>query len=236
MNYTDNFNLKMYEGSDKFNPLTVENDNTEAIDEALYDNQQAGICKAEETKTGSVHALVRDDSATPMFRFTATSDYTTGDTFTVDGIPYTTKTPSGASLSTGAYVIGSEVLCCVRDTLLTIFTGDASVSADSEKLGGQLPSYYAKASDVSDLGTDVENIDTVVDNLINKLSDLPTGTLAIGETTLVISNIGIRADGLIDIYTSKYGLYPNDAVTVNGSITLTFDAQTEPIVVKVRCL
>lgn len=236
MNTTDNYSLKIYEGSDNFNPLTVENANFEAIDEAMFANQQASITEATETKTGTVHALVRDVD-TAMFRFVATSDYASGDTFTVDGTAVTAKNMDGSALSAGAFVINSNVLCCLVGSLLTVYGASASASAqDAERLGGQLPSYYAKASDLTAVQSTANAAQSVANSLSTKLSQLPSGTLQAGQTSLTITNVGIREDGLIDIYTDKYGLYPTDVVTVNGSITMTFEAQTDAVIVKVRCL
>ena len=42
MQTTDNYELKVYEGTDKFNPITVENYNTEKIDETLKDIEETG--------------------------------------------------------------------------------------------------------------------------------------------------------------------------------------------------
>lgn len=98
-----------------------------------------------------------------MFKFTAVSNYTSGDTFTVDGVQVTALLTSGEALGTGAYIIGSEVLCSLKDTLLTVYTqgGTVKIAEDAEKLGGNLPEYYAKQSDL-----------TQVSNVANSASEL----------------------------------------------------------------
>lgn len=151
MNTTTNFELQTYEANDIVNVMTVDKSNMEKIDEVMKANQLSGIGKATENKSGSVHAITRANSDVDVFRFTATSNFTAGDTFVVDTVQVTALLPSGESLGTGAYVIGSEVLCSLRDTLLTVYvtSGVVAVAEDSEKLGGNLPEYYGTASDVA---------------------------------------------------------------------------------------
>lgn len=60
-----------------------------------------------------------------------------------------------------------------------------------------------------------------------------TGTLTAGQTSLTISDTAITADSLIDIYTDKYGVNPTNVVSAAGSVTLTFEAQTSDLNVKV---
>jgi len=61
-----------------------------------------------------------------------------------------------------------------------------------------------------------------------------TGTLAAGETEITLTDSHIETDGIYDFYTSKYGVVPTDVEIAAGSVTLTFDAQSENITVMVR--
>lgn len=198
MNTTTNFELQTYEANDIVNVMTVDKSNMEKIDEVMKANQLSGIGKATENKSGSVHAITRANSDVDVFRFTATSNFTAGDTFVVDTTQVTALLPSGESLGTGAYVIGAEVLCSLRDTLLTVYvtSGVVSVAEDSEKLGGNLPEYYGTASDVAQaqatasaagilaqsntqlitgLDTRVEALEQGIEYVIN--ADIPIGKL-----------------------------------------------------------
>ena len=83
---------------------------------------------------------------------------------------------------------------------------------------------------------DVNDTNTAVNELNNNLSNLPTATLSSGSTSVTIADTSIKENGLIDIYTDVYGLNPTSVVVANGSVTLTFDAQTVDVQVKVRCL
>lgn len=150
MTRTSNYDLIVVEGSDKVNLLTQMNPNTEKIDEVMKTNEKSGVQVATELLSGTVHAITRTVKSASMFKFTAISNYTSGDTFTVDGVQVTALLTSGEALGTGAYIIGSEVLCSLKDTLLTVYTqgGTIKLAEDSEKLGGNLPEYYAKQTEL----------------------------------------------------------------------------------------
>ena len=162
MNTSTNYGLKLYEGADLFNPLTVENVNFETLDEVLKAISDRAVGNATELKTATVHALTRTGNTDAnTFVFTATSNFTAGDTFTLDGVQVSALTVAGSQLSTGAYVIGSSVLVHVRDTLLTFYVSETTAQ-DAERLGGELPSYYAQASALNDVIADVTALATKV--------------------------------------------------------------------------
>ena len=149
MRKSTNFNLNLVEGNDLVNPLVQDVPNYETIDEQMYKNECNSIGIAVELKSGTVHALTRTIPNASMFRFQATSNFTAGDTFTVDGIQVSALTPSGETLASGCYIIGSEVLCVLRETLLTVYVSGGVTAQDSERLGGQLPEYYGTAESVA---------------------------------------------------------------------------------------
>lgn len=130
MKQTTNFNLKTVEGTDLFNPLTQMNPNWETIDEQMKANQTAGVTSATHNKSGTLHALVRATAGVPILRFTATGDYRTGDTFTVDGQNVTARLPDGSSLPDYAFRINSNIIAIQAGGVLTIITNGASVDLD----------------------------------------------------------------------------------------------------------
>lgn len=152
MRQSDNYELNLVEGTDLVNPLIQDVPNYEKIDEVMKANENASVGKAVELVSATVHAITRTWGDTPVFRFTATANYTAGETFTVDGIQVTALLPSGEALGTGAYITGAEVLCSLNSAtnLMTVYTsgGTATLAQDSEKLGGNAPSYYATATAV----------------------------------------------------------------------------------------
>jgi hypothetical protein len=60
-----------------------------------------------------------------------------------------------------------------------------------------------------------------------------TGTLTTGATSLTLKNNNIKTTSMIDIYTDNFSIYPTDVTVSDGSITLTFDAQTVDVNIKV---
>lgn len=130
MTNTTNYQLKKVEGNDLFNPLTQINPNWDDIDEAMKANQDAGVTNATHNKSGTLHAIVRSTAGVPVLRFTATGDFRTGDTFTVDGQNVTARLPDGSSLPDYAFRINSNIIAIQAGGVLTIITNGASVNLD----------------------------------------------------------------------------------------------------------
>ena len=174
MQNTENFNLKVYEGEDLFNPLIVENVNVQAIDTLMKKNEIHAVGDATELVSGTVHAITRLTPDAPMLRFTATSRFTAGDTFTVDGVQVSALTVSGEQLPDGAYIIGSEVLAYLKGTLLTVFTsqGTLATAKNALKLGGNDPEYYATASAVQTAQETATAAGNLANEVNNSLSDV----------------------------------------------------------------
>lgn len=121
MEYSEHYGLNLVEGSDTVNPMTVDKPNYEKIDETMYANECASVGTATELTTGTVHALTREKENQEVFRFRATSNYTVGDTFTVDGVVVSAQMSDGTTLADRCYIIGSDVLCALIGTQLTLF-------------------------------------------------------------------------------------------------------------------
>jgi len=78
-----------------------------------------------------------------------------------------------------------------------------------------------------------ENTSTALGNKADKPTVL-TGTLTTGATSLVLSNAAITTGSIIDIYTDKYGISPTAVNTETGKITMTFEAQTVAVGIRVE--
>ena len=61
-----------------------------------------------------------------------------------------------------------------------------------------------------------------------------TGTLTAGSTSLTITDASITASSTVDIFTDKFGVVPENVTISQGSIVLTFEAQSSDLGVKVR--
>lgn len=64
------------------------------------------------------------------------------------------------------------------------------------------------------------------------LGTVLSGTLQKGATSLQFTNSAIGNNSLIDIYTNPYGIVPLSATQSGTTVTLTFDAQTSAVNVK----
>ena len=148
MTNTTNFNLIEYEGSDLFNPLSVENVNMQRIDAALKQVQALGVGTATEVVSGTVHALTREHPDIKTITFKATGKWKSGDTMTIDGAQVSVLTPAGTTPPEGAWIIGSSVLGILVDTLLTVFVAGAADSGpvDADTLDGHNADYFATAA------------------------------------------------------------------------------------------
>lgn len=89
--------------------------NTDQIEDILMkvkDSVGGGsIITLNHQKIETVHALTGLGGATGLISavFTATADFTAGDTITVDGLPYNIQLPDGGSASSSLFVTGSAI-------------------------------------------------------------------------------------------------------------------------------
>ena len=67
--------------------------------------------------------------------------------------------------------------------------------------------------------------------------DYASGTLTAGQTSLTITSNLITTDGMLEIYVPVEfcKVTPNTISQSNGTVTLTFPAQTSNMEVRVRC-
>lgn len=123
---TTNFGLPIALANDLYNHLTIDNAAYQKIDAQMKKNQDAAFSTAAHTKSGNQHVLVRNIKSCPVFYFTATDDYRTGNTITVDGVAMSAKLPTGAGLSEYAWRTNSQVICIVNGANLTVFTSQSA--------------------------------------------------------------------------------------------------------------
>ena len=125
MTQTTNYDLNIVEGSDVVNPLVQTNPNFTKIDEVMKANEIRGIATSTEVKSGTNHAITRN-VANAVFRFVATSDFRTGDTFSVDGTTVTATLVDGTLPKDRAFVVGTSVLCILDGIRLTFVNCESS--------------------------------------------------------------------------------------------------------------
>ena len=147
MENTTNYGLRKYQSGDLFNPLTVNNPNLDDIDTDMKAISDRAIGRATELVSQGVHAITVLDTDCKTIKWVATANFTAGETFTINGIQCNAYLPSGEALGTNAYVSGAQVIGSLNNdnSAITIYVpqGTVAVASDSERLGGQLPSYYS---------------------------------------------------------------------------------------------
>ena len=176
MTNTNNYNLILVEGTDKYNPLIQVNPNFENIDEVMKVNSNASISLATEIKSGTVHAITRSNPDAAVFRFVATSAWTKGDTIEVDNVQVSTLKTDGTPLETGDYIIGSNVIGILTSTTLTLLVN--AKSGDASTLDGHPASHFATNSDLDAVSVVAEGAanasadnTTAINQLSNDLND-----------------------------------------------------------------
>lgn len=156
MLHSTHYNLNLAEGTDLVNPLTVDVPNYQAIDNAMFANEQAGVGTATELKSGTIHAITRTNTNRNVFRFKSTSVFLVGDTFTVDGGAVTALYSDGSTLKDRCFIIGSEVLCMLDGSQLTV-----------------LATYYPEAQNVP---FDDSNVNYTAANVQKAIENASTAT------------------------------------------------------------
>ena len=205
MSQTTYYEFNKPEGTDLVNPLVDTNPNWDLLDADLHEFNERSISNCTEVVSLGVHTISRLDTTAKFLKWIATANFTSGETFTVDGLPVAATTPAGAALATNAYVTGSIVLACLNadNSAMTIFVSGTTVASDSERLGGELPSYYGTASDVSDNTTDITNLQNQVGN---------TSIVGIGDGTCTgaIDTLNTNLAGLMFRVNGNTVEYSND--------------------------
>lgn len=183
MNQSTNYSFNLPEGTDLVNLLTQLIPNWSSLDSILKGIDDSTFANATETVSLGVHAITRSNPDSKLLRWIATANFEAGDTFTIDGISTPAALPSGEALGEDSYIAGAVVIAALNadNSALTVFvtSGAVAVAADSERLGGELPAYYATKSYADGIKTTADNaaaaialkslVNTYYDELENKL-------------------------------------------------------------------
>ena len=221
MQYTTNYNLITVEGTDVVNPLVQMNPNFTDIDTIMKANADATVARATCTKTGTNHAVTTTNSDAAMQRFTATGNWETGDTMTIDGVSVSVYLPDGTAPQTGCFVINSEVIIAINGTRVTLYAAPAlSQSASDISYDNTLSGL--SASDVQDA--------------LDELALMPKGMYALGIVTTdagctVTLTKGAKtvtctevSSGVYEGGIDEYGTWAVNNITLGYSRNFTVDA------------
>ena len=193
MALTPNYSFIIPTGTDAVNLLTQCYPNFSSLDTLLKPIQESGVTVATDTKVGTVHQLVRTDSSCNMFRFTATGNYASGDTFTVDGASVTATAVDGTALPGGAFVINQSVVAVINGSVLTVMvpgtftlpTINANVVVYDNTLSGLTATNVQAA--VDELQTEISNIPTAQHGMY-ELWKNPDSTNAFAAQDIAVGN------------------------------------------------
>ena len=183
METTTNYGLKKYQAGDLFNPLTTNNPNLDDIDTDMKAISDRAVGRATELVSQGVHAITVLDTDCKTIKWVATANFTAGETFTVNGIQCNAYLPSGEALGTNAYVSGAQVIASLNDdnSAMTVYVpqGAVAVASDSERLGGELPAYYATKAYADGIKSTADSASTLIQRkaLVNTYYDSNTKKL-----------------------------------------------------------
>ena len=228
MSLTPNFGFNIPDSTDIVNLLTQCYPNFTIADGALQSIKEQGISLATESKVGTVHNIVRVDSDCAVFWFTATSNFTTGDTFTVDGSPVTAVKVSGAGLETGDFVINSNVPCIVKGAVLTVLAGGGSSTIVAQDVTYDNTGSGLTATDVQD-AIDELKADMPVVPATYDADDVTYDNTGSGLTA---TNVQDAIDEIIASYASPVMRYASLALnqastfSFNGKSSFSYDSAT----------
>jgi chaperonin cofactor prefoldin len=107
------------------------------------------------------------------------------------------------------------------------------VSSTEEHLSTLDANYATLDERVDTAESNISSNTTRITNIETKLSMI-TATLSAGSISVTLTDERITTDSVFRFYTSKFGVSPTGCTVNNGSVILTFEAQSEPIVVGVK--
>ena len=110
---------------------------TEGTPWGAGDVQDNCLLECSHSKTGTIHALVTENTLSVNIRFTATAAWASGDALTLNGTSMTCKLKNGDSLPNGAWESGAVVTCYKNgSTLYFDLPNGISASTTTVNIGG----------------------------------------------------------------------------------------------------
>lgn len=202
MTQSTHYNLNLAEGTDLVNPLTIDVPNYQTIDGAMFANEQAGVGTATELKSGNIHAITRTNTNRDVFRFHSTSIYNAGDAFTVDGGSVTAVSVDGGSLKDRCFIIGSDVLCILNGSQLTVL---ATYVPETINASSVYPVEYSPST---------HNY-TVGDHLIKDgVTYSVIANISVGDSLTIGTNISVET------LNTRFNTVENDVSDIENTLTM----------------
>ena len=209
---TNNYEFNIVEGNDIVNPLVQLNPNFTKLDTILKAVADSGIGTALQVKSGINHAITKDDDCA-VFKFVATADYRTGDTFSLNGDTVTLRCMDGTVPKDRAFVINQTVECAINGTLLTLIGGAGSVGASDVEYNNQNSGMTAVnvQEAIDELKGEIDAV-PIIDNASDVDYDNTTSGLSATDVQGAIDEIAANSQEIV------YQDYPLTLLS-NASVT-----------------
>ena len=185
------------------------------------------------------------------------NNYTTTEKQKLEGLENYTLPTASSSTKGGVKVDNESISIDQSGTISAALSGLNEVNIDAVTLSdGQTLKYDATSGEwvnASVGGTTVvanpsgtATADLVKLQVGNNIYGIPsggggsaswtdvTGTLTAGSTSITLSDSSIETTSTIDFYTNEFGVNPTAVSVSTGSVTLTFEAQSTDLGVKIR--
>ena len=121
---------------------------------------------------------------------------------------------------------GKVLMDALGQTNTTVGSINSQLAEAKLTLSGTVTSLNEAKATLSTLGNSVSTLQSN--------AAITKGTLAVGSTSIVLSNSKITTNSILSIYTSVWGVNPTAVTVASGQVTLTFDVQTVAVEVGVR--
>lgn len=205
---TTNYGLYKPEATDTYNHLVYDNPNMDTIDAAMKNNSDHGVDNATCIKSGTIHSVTRTNTSCPVFKFTATGDWNTGDTMNVDGTPVSVFLPNGEALVNNAYVINTEVLATISGTRVTVYSN--GINLPTINANEVVYDNTTSGLTATDVQAAIDEEDAIIDRIT--LDTFGSATTYNAPVTITASNDGYA-------FAVAAGTSPNiySTITVRGS-------------------
>ena len=148
-----------------------------------------------------------------------------------------TTTASGYALDARQ---GKALMDSITSTNTKVSGIETTLGSAVTRLSTAETTLASTATKLSTAETNLAGVTTRMGTAETNISKLQTnatitkGTLAIGSTSIALSNSNIKTTSVLSIYTSVWGVNPKTVAVESGKVTLTFDAQTVAVEVGVR--
>ena len=220
MSLTPNYSFIIPTGTDAVNLLTQCYPNFTSLDSILKPIQESGVTVATDTKVGTVHQLVRTDSSCNMFRFIATGNYVSGDTFTVDGTAVTATAMDGTSIPDGAFVINQSVVCVLNNLVLTVLIPGKTTSLSASAITYDNTGSGLVATNAQDA------IDELVDSSNITYDNSGTDLTATNVQSAITELVGVAEHGLYEIWSNANPTsdFAEQSISINDFDSSIYDA------------